>query len=1092
MHRDFTFPVGPRDVLSPIPPYTSPTSHHKPPSVSQPQSPPPPNPAKSAPFLPTTALPASPTPPVTYSAFVSLASPHRVRTNGLEPVAFGPTQPPTHSPPHSPRLPFSSIPLPHDPLLTQLNAQVLSALEPLSALHSQLLATSSSLSAYLSHSTTLLSSLSSLAPTTTLAHYHAFHAALSSACSSSSTFFSIDLLFPLTDWLDDAAQCTIELGSTQSTRHLLDQAQDELQALFEMKMVEGTVPPSVDELIGGSKEGLERLSGMYSGQVEGVQKSVRRVMESRATVLEVVGRNVMEWEWRVMHRWRKISEVQSRKEQQQSVEGDEDKEEDDDEEEEEEEQDAADAGEHTNGGHPAFADQSRVGQSDRPRYSASDELVKGRGGAVDDEEDDELTELASPSSLSRSSSGSTESDSPSPTSAAAASSSSPPPATATTNLAFPYKAPYGPASSKRLHPLPFPALPLTSTLSSSVWLSLFSSAYTWDESRDELVCAYEVRPGGGKEDVEKAFKRRKSAKDKASSGQDKRRLLSAKREDEVEHVMTRLMMSAQEVVEAVLSVDVERLSVDKVSQLVDVLPTEEETAALSTALAQSPDSSDSVLSSLSPASLLLASLISPIKPSLITRLRCLHFHYQLPALSSSLLSSFGLLQAACTEVRDSKQLTHLLAVVLELFNFLHPHQVAYAFDLSLLPSLSSLSTPSSPSFLTFLVSYLAHHFPSLPSFPASLPSLHRASHISPTSLTLQHSHLTSHLSSYRQLLDDLDTSDDPDDRASRLGWLPLYEKAVELMERVEKRMATAVAKAEALCRWLCWEGRKGKELKEEEALEVAAGKRLLSCDAYGLLQTLEEFVADFIAQARKEERKRRRKETFRVNVKEEKIKAEVREQERRRREEEKMQASAPSPPPGPREYSEPVHSAVLYSPYAGQPSSSPSTFSDLHEQHEPPTLEVMSRAPSIIATPSSSRDEAPPPMLSQVFRDSRASSAEASPMKRGTPVFSVGGGGGSAAASQRGSAAESRAGSARGSGVLTPGGHAMSPIEFAASVVEADEAARRRSSAGSSASDALVSSGMYVRNEAHDIHMPTPMPVKVVRMPFSSHFTYQQ
>ena len=933
-------PTPPPPTTSPRPPLPLPLPK-SPPTTTHPHPPP---------FIPTTSLPLSPIPPVTYSNFVSLASPHRPRTNGLEPVALAPSlpHPSTTSPPHSPRLPFASIPPPHDPLLTHLNAQVTAALEPLSTLHAQLLSTSASLSAYLTHSTGLLSTLTSLSPTTTLTHYLAFHSALLDASTSASTFYSLDVLYPLTDWLDDASQCTVELGHTQATRHHLDQAQDELQQLFEMKLADA-VPPSIDELIGGSKEGLERLSGMYSGQVEGVQKSVRRVMDGRARVLEVVARNVMEWEWKVMHGWRKIAEVQSRKSAQQTAGGEE---EEDKEEEEEEEDEAADDEEQQRSGSPP--EQSHVGQSGRPvRYSASEELVKGRGGLLDEDDDAELSDLASPSSLSRSSSGSTDTDSPpsplSPASAAAASSSFPPPSTSPTNLALPYKAPYL-ASSKRLHPLPFPALPPTSTLSSSVWLSLFSSAYTWDEARDELVCAYEVREGGGKEEVEKAFKRKKTSSSKAtSSSGGKRRLLSLKREDEVERAMTRLAMSAQEVVEAVLSVDVDRLSAEKVAQLVDVLPTEEETQALSTALAQPSESSESVLSSLSPASLLLASLISPIQPSLITRVRCLHFHYQLPVLSSSLLASFALVQAACTEVRDSKQLQHLLAVILEVFNFLHPHKVAYAFDLSLLPSLSSLSTPSSPTFLTFLVSYLAHHFPSLLSFPASLPSLQRASHLSPTSLASQHSHLTNHLSAYRQLLDDLDSSTDSDDRASRLGWLPLYERAVELMERVEKSRATAVAKAEALCRWLCWEGVKGRELKEEEAAEVAVGRQLLGCDAYGLLRTLEEFVADFYAQARKEERRRRRKETFKVNLKEEKKKAELREQERRRREEERRLAAAPPPPPAPREYSEPIHSAVLYSPY------SHSTFSDLHERHEPPTIEVMTRAPSLLATPTQRR-----------------------------------------------------------------------------------------------------------------------------------------
>ena len=1047
--RDFTFVPGSRDTfLSLAPPYTSPT--HQPTL-----------------FAPA-PLPSAPHPSHAYATFVPLAAPSRTaRVNGLEPVAISATVgSPIHvSPPHSPRLPFSSIPQPHDPLLSQLNRRVTAALEPLTHLHQQLSSTTSSLTSYLSHSTTLLSSLSSLAPTTTLSHYTSLHSALLSSSQSAATFFSIEVLYPLTDWLDDASQCTIELGQAQTTRHQLDRVQDELQQLFEMKLADA-VPPSIDELIEGSKEGLERLSSLYSGQVEGVQKSVKRVMDSRARVLEVIGRKVMEWEWKVMKRWRSIEDLRSRQDSQHT---------------EEDEERADDALEDEEEDQPVLTapmdEPSRIGQS--RRYSHSLELVKTRVG-YDEEDEEEETELTS-TSLSRSSSSSTDSsDSMGPTALSPTVESPLYAQEAAMKLSFPYKAPY-PPSTTRLHALPFPALPVTSALSSSVWLNMFSAAYKWDEARDELVSQYEVREGAGRDEVEKAFKRRKSGKAAASNSSDKLCLLSEPREAEVDQVMKRLGLSAPEVVQAILSVDTEHLTADRVQQLINILPIEAETETLMAAMAQSADSSVSLLDSMSPATLLLSSLISPISPSLITRLRCLHFHYQLPALTVSLMDSFSLVQSACVEVRDSTQLQHVLASILEVFNYLHPKEVAYAFDLTLLSSLATLSTPTSPSFLTFLVSHLSSHFPQLLPFPSSLPSLHRASLVLPSALSSQHATIQSSLTLYRQMLDDLDASSDITDRSTRLGWIPLYEKAVEAMERVEKRMMAATAKADAVCRWLCWEGRKG-ELKEEEQREVEVGRQLFRCDVWSLLHVLEGFVVDFLRTARKEERRRRRRDEFKVNVREEMLKAAMVEQQRRQKEEDRKQAVSPPPTSAVREYDEETHPAV-YSPHRA--------FSELHERHSPPVVESMMRAPSMIRPPSlavtatSPSDAAPPSMLSQVFRESKAGSGGTSPLDRmvrrshsmGTPIDA-----------EQSKPLHQRTGS------FTPmnraGSGGMTPVEFVEEVLAADLNAKR-DSGGGGAKDALVNSGMYSRNEAHDVLVPTAMPVNTVRIPFSSHFTYR-
>ena len=468
------------------------------------------------------------------------------------------------------------------------------------------------------------------------------------------------------------------------------------------------------------------------------------------------------------------------------------------------------------------------------------------------------------------------------------------------------------------------------------------------------------------------------------------------------------------------------------------------------------------------------------------------------------MDSIALLQSACVEVRDSKQLQHVLAVILEVFNFLHPQHVAYGFDLTVLASLASLSAPSSPSFLTFLVSHLAKHFPQLLSFPSSLPSLHRASQVLPSSLAAQHTSIQQSLSLFRQMLDDLDASSDSRDRSSRLGWLIFYERAVETMEKVEKRMMGLVAKADGVCRWLCWNGRR-VELKEEEEKEVEAGRRLTGCDVYSLLRALEDFVADFLRAARKEEKRRRRREDFKVDLKAEKLKVALAEQVRRQKESDRTQAALPSPSPpmtliAVKEYTEPVHPAV-FSPHFISPPAA--VFSDLHERHSPP-MESMQRNPSIIAAPPV-RDAAAaaPPTLSQVFRDTRntsSGSSSGSPMMR-SPVFSVSPSGAKASspAHQRAgsetmprsdsSPAYPRTGSFTATSPPAAGSGGLTPVEFVQEVLEADAATRRASGVGKA--DGLVESGMYVRNESHDVHIPTALPVNVVRRPYSSHFTYQ-
>ena len=686
-------------------------------------------------------------------------------------------------------------------------------------------------------------------------------------------------------------------------------------------------------------------------------------------MMDMVGRNWREWEWKVMRRWSKLAEVLGK------AEGEVDREEEEDEEEEEEEEDEKEEDEQQDANDmDEAADSTGYSQLLSPELSTHTRSLARKADARDEQEEEWQTELIADSEVDD------EDDEDeddvddgllSPTSATSNSSGiiSPPfsPSAAAVVPQPPPNFPYKPAASPSvpLTPLPWRPLPADG-LAQSVWLSLFGSAYKWDEGRDELVCQFEVRAGEGKEEVERIFRRRKRrgrrelggvADEEAEALIERRpaqvvRLLSERREEEVEAAMRRIGLSAQEVAAAILAVDLDKLTADKVSLLVGILPTDSELTNLLESLSSSSSPSSALLSSLSPASLLLTSLIAPMRPSLTARLHCLHYYYQLPTVASSILSSLALLHQSVQQLRESTLFHHTLASILELFNYLHPKQVAYAFDIRLLASLSNLAaSPSSPSFLAFLVSHLTSHHSQLLSFPASLPSLHRAAALSASTLHSQLSQLTSHVSAFRSLLEALDSSPESDDQAARQRWMRLFDQLLDTQDKVDKRKASTAAKCDELCSFLCY--------TQPRSDQPSLHPLQTSADAFALLQLLDAFVTEFNVARSKEERRRTRRDRFRVNVKEEKLKEALQVEEKRRQQQ--QQHSLASQALSPR-----VGGATI--------------FSELHERHSPPAVERMTRNPSISAAPR------------QLSGDDRQSSAisEPTPVKRDrTPVFSL-------------------------------------------------------------------------------------------------------
>ena len=1026
-------------VFSPTPPYTSSSAIPTPDSWT------------TSPAL----LPSAPHPSHAYATSISLASPTNVaRHNGLAPVAVAASV--IGAPTPSDRLPFKAVKAPHDPVLASLDGKVTQALEPVALIHAHLTAANSALSNFLTHSTALNSALHALSPSASLQQCVAYHHSVLHGLTAASSFYSIDVLYPLSDWVDDASQLSIELGHTQQTRHQLSAATDELDNLLKLK-AEDVVPPSVDELISDRREKVEKQSGLYAGQVEGVERSVRKVLEGRERMVEMVARNWREWEWKVMRRWSKLAEVLGKADNEVDAEGSEEEEEEEQDEKAADEQDAdeVDEEEDSTGYNrqllsPELSTHARsiARKADTLNEQAEEEwqteLEPHSDSDVDDDEDD-ADSFVSANSLT-----SNGLISPPFSPSAASTSPQPPPN-------FPYKPAACP--SVPLTPLPWRPLP-AGGLAQSVWLSLFGSAYKWDEARDELVCQFEVRAGEGKEEVERVFRRRKrrSRRDVDAVGEDREaeaerrpaqltRLLSERREEEVEAAMRRVGMSAQEVAAAILAVDLDKLTADKVSLLVVVLPTEAELASLLGSLSSSPSPSAALLSSLSPASLLLTSLIAPMQPSLITCLQCLHHYYQLPTLASSLLSSLALLLESATQLRDSTLFHHTLAAILELFNYLHPRQVSYAFDIRLLASLSNLAaTPASPSFLAFLVAHLASHHSQLLSFPASLPSLHRAAQLSAAALQSQLDQLSSSVSEFRAMLDALDASSESEAAAARQRWVRLFDQLLDTQDKVEKRRAAAAAKCDDLCAFLCY---------QQPAADTPAAQPLpTAADYFALLQLLDAFVSDLNGARSREERKRTRRERFRVNVKEEKAKEAAEAEEKRRQ----RAAQHLSVRDGRQRSSNDV-------PRGG------SIFSELHERHSPPAIERMTRNPSI------SPADRPNPVTSEP-------TPTAKPATR-TPAFSI-----RSATTPSGSTAQSSPALQTSSPqqLSAPGSRRDSTTSRAVGSRRASGSVSGRGSVSADGSD--VQTVVYRDDDDENARRTPVAGVKMTRLPFQSHFTY--
>lgn len=231
---------------------------------------------------------------------------------------------------------------------------------------------------------------------------------------------------------------------------------------------------------------------------------------------------------------------------------------------------------------------------------------------------------------------------------------------------------------------------------------------------EEIFAAKQVK------DIKKAAEEAEEEGEEGEGGTRKKKvviLLSANRSQTIGVLLSHLKMPHDEFRKAITSLDVTKLQPNFVSQLLRLLPSDQEVASLQSYTGPKED--------LGAAELFFFELLCI--PRLKPRLQCFVFILEFNARLHDLSENVEVLSYALHDIKRCDKLIKVIEIVLALGNYLNgqgPKGGAWGFKLEFLTKLADTKTSDNKStLLHYLVSYIERSHPDLLKFPSELSNV---------------------------------------------------------------------------------------------------------------------------------------------------------------------------------------------------------------------------------------------------------------------------------------------------------------------------------------------------------------------------------
>lgn len=282
-------------------------------------------------------------------------------------------------------------------------------------------------------------------------------------------------------------------------------------------------------------------------------------------------------------------------------------------------------------------------------------------------------------------------------------------------------------------------------------------------------------------------------------------LIDKQKSQGIEIVLKGLKMSHQEVVAAIAGMDEDRVSADQLYSLLQLWPSHRDTEILV------GYEGDKAL--LATADRLLLELLQ--LPSVEQTMQCFLFKCQLHGSMEDVDANVTLLQRACREVKESRELARVLTLALNMGNVLNQGKRTGAAGGIALSSLAKFKDTKSADNKTNLLRHLAavlvrkHDEEWIGKFGGSMPSLSAAAYVSMTDIAADVREMSRGLKDCAMLLkNNADVKLDANDSVSTspAGFVEklssFHSSSSKSVEALQIKIAAASTQFEQLCTWL--------------------------------------------------------------------------------------------------------------------------------------------------------------------------------------------------------------------------------------------------------------------------------------------------
>ena len=277
-------------------------------------------------------------------------------------------------------------------------------------------------------------------------------------------------------------------------------------------------------------------------------------------------------------------------------------------------------------------------------------------------------------------------------------------------------------------------------------------------------------------------------------------LIDKQRSQGIEIVLKGIKLPHEEIVGAIAAMDAELVSADQLYSLLQLYPAQRDAELL--------QGYEGDLALLAAADRFLLQLLAI--PSIEKKLHSFLFKLQLPGSMDDVGANLALVQKACAEVQDSKELAKVLALALTMGNVLNQGKRALGKAGGIaLASLSKLKDTKSSDKKTNLLRHLAavlvrkHGSDWIRGFGKSMPSLSAAAHISMTDVAADIKQMLKGLDMCASLLQQSGKGGDapPEDMfCEKLR--SFHASSAVALDKLQKHVQASTEQFESLCRYV--------------------------------------------------------------------------------------------------------------------------------------------------------------------------------------------------------------------------------------------------------------------------------------------------